>query len=162
MIDSYHHGLTGTGSPLMPKVRTYAAFWGMGDVYIDGALADENAVMHMMTTEVVRDRDYHLALNSEMPLPKDRWLVSGQPHHTHLIVLPVKAVHGQGPVFQPLKTAFMLPNGKPQPFMHIMFEQDSLGPVTALQASASDDLDEDSPASAFALGGSRRGMRSVP
>jgi hypothetical protein len=137
MIDSYHHGLTGTGTPLMPKVKTYAAFWGMGDVYIDGQRADENVVMHMMTTEVVRDRNYHLARNDEMPLPPAQWLVKGQSHHTHLIVLPVKAVHGQGPVFQPLKTAFKLPNGKTQPFMHIMFEEDEIGPVTALETSRS-------------------------
>jgi hypothetical protein len=137
MIDSYHHGLTGTGSPLMPKVKTYAALWGMGDVYIEGKRADENVVMHMMTTEVVRDRNYHLALNNEMPLPPDRWLVKGQRHHTHLIVLPIKVVHGKGPVFQPLKTAFKLPNGKTQPFMHIMYEEDDLGPVTSLQTGSS-------------------------
>lgn len=133
MIDSYHHGLTGTGTPLMPKVKTYAAFWGMGDVYIDGKRADENVVMHMMTTEVVRDRNYHLALNNELPLPRDRWFVKGQSHHTHLIVLPLEVVPGKGPVFQPLKTAFKLPSGKTQPFMHIMFEEDSLSPVTPIQ-----------------------------
>lgn len=136
MIDSYHHGLTGTGTPLMPKLKTYAAYWGFGDVYIDGKLADENAVMHMMTTEVVRDRTYHLALNSEMPLPPDRWLIKGQSHHTHLVVFPLKVVHGKGPVFQPLKTAFTLPNGKTQPFMHIMFEQDELGPVSPIRTQA--------------------------
>lgn len=132
MIDSYHHGPTGTGSPLMPKVKTYAAFWGMGDVYIDNELANENAVIHMMTTEVVRNRDYQLALNSEMPLAPDQRLVKGQATHTHLIVLPLKVVPGRGPVFQPLKTAFKLPNGKTQPFMHIMFEQDDVGAVQPL------------------------------
>lgn len=132
MIDSYHHGDTGTGTPLMPKVKTYAALWGMGDVTIDGKLADKNVVMHLMTTEVVRDRNYHLALNDEMPLPPDRWLIKGQGHHTHLIVFPLKVVPGKGPVFTPLKTAFKLPNGKTQPFMHIMFEEDDLGPVKSL------------------------------
>ncbi|WP_018719140.1 hypothetical protein [Arhodomonas aquaeolei] len=132
MIESYHHGLTGTGSPLMPKVKTHAAFWGMGDVYIDDKLADKNVVMHMMTTEVVRDRNYHLPLNNEMPLAPDQRLIKGQATHTHLIVLPLKVVHGKGPVFQPLKTAFKLPNGKTQPFMHIMFEQDNVGAVQPL------------------------------
>lgn len=134
MIDSYHHGLTGTGSPLMPKVKTYAALWGFGDVYIDGKLADRDAVMHMMTTEIVRDRDYHLALNDQMPLAPDQWFIKGQATHTHLIVLPLRVVHGQGPVFRPLKTAFRLPNGHDQPFMHIMFEQDQMSPVTPLAA----------------------------
>lgn len=133
MIDSYHHGLTGTGSPLMPKVKTYAANWGFGDVYIDGKLVDKNAIMHMMTTEVVRDRNYHLALNNEMPLAPDQQLIKGQATHTHLIVLPLRFVPGKGPVFEPLKTAFKLPNGKTQPFMHIMFEQDTVGPVLRLK-----------------------------
>ncbi len=125
MIDDYHHGNTGTGSPLMPKVRTYAAFWGVGDVYINGKLAEPHRVMHMMTTEIVRDRNYHLALDSEMPLPSGRWHIKGQSHHTHLVVLPITPTK-QGPVFKPLKTAFMLPNGMPQPFIHVMFEQDEI------------------------------------
>lgn len=126
MIDGYHHGSTGTGSPLMPKVRTYAAFWGIGDVYINGKLAEPNRVIHMMTTEIVRDRDYRLALDSEMPLPPERWHIKGQSHHTHLVVLPITPVKGRGPVFKPLKTAFTLPNGKPQPFIHVMYEQDEI------------------------------------
>jgi len=126
MIDGYHHGNTGTGSPLMPKVKTYGALWGVGDIYINGKLTEPHRVMHMMTTEIVRDRDYHLALDSEMPLPADRWHIKGQPHHTHLVVLPITPVKGHGPVFKPLKTAFILPNGKPQPFIHVMYEQDEI------------------------------------
>lgn len=125
MIDGYHHGNTGTGSPLMPKVRTYAAFWGIGDVYINGKLAEPHRVIHMMTTEIVRDRDYRLASDSEMPLPPNRWHIKGQPHHTHLVVLPITPTK-QGPVFKPLKTAFRLPNGMPQPFIHVMYEQDEI------------------------------------
>jgi len=98
----------------------------VGDVYINGRLAQPHRVMHMMTTEVVRDRDYHLALDREMPLPPGRRHIRGQEHHTHLVVLPITPVKGQGPVFKPLKTAFILPNGKPQPFIHIMWEQDEI------------------------------------
>lgn len=133
MIDSYHHGLTGTGSPLMPKVKTYAANWGACDVYIDGNLADHMAVCHMMTTEMVRTRTYHLALNNQMPLPPKQWFIPGQATETHLIVLPAQ-VTPKGPVFKPLKTAFKLPNGKTQPFMHIMYEQDIVGPVKPLES----------------------------
>jgi len=122
-IDSVQHGSTGTGTPVMPRVETLAAFWGVGNVYINGELAQPERVMHMMTTEVVRDRDYHLALQEEMPLSKDEKIIKDQPQHTHLVVLPIK-VGKEGPEFNPLKTAFKLPNGKPQPFMHIMFEQD--------------------------------------
>lgn len=126
LIDGYHHGNTGTGSPLMPKVKTYAAFWGVGGIYINGKLAESHRVMHMMTTEIVRDRDYRLALDGEMPLPAKRWHIKGQAHHTHLVVLPITPVKGRGPVFKPLKTAFILPNGKPQPFIHVMYEQDEI------------------------------------
>lgn len=125
MVDSVHHGSTGTGSPLMPRVETLAAFWGIGDVYINGELAQPKRVMHMMTTEVVRDRDYRLASSDELPLPASERIIKGQEHHTHLVVLPIK-VGKEGPEFSPLKTAFQLPNGKPQPFMHIMFEQDDV------------------------------------
>jgi len=127
MIDSTHHGSTGTGTPLMPEVHTYAAFWGIGDVYINGKLAEPHRVMHMMTTEVVRDKDYKLALDKEeLPLAPDQRLIKSQKTHTHLIVLPITPVKGEGPVFKPLKTAFILPNGMPQPFLHIMYEQDQI------------------------------------
>lgn len=125
MIDGSHHGKSGTGSPLMPKVNTYAALWAMGDVFINGELVAAGQVMHMMTTDVVRDRNYHLALNSEVPLAPDQYFIKGQSHHTHLIVLPIKGTE-EGPVFSPLKTAFKLPNGMMQPFVHIMYEQDSI------------------------------------
>ena len=126
MLDDFHHGATGTGSPLMAQVWTTAALWGIADVYINGELAEPNRVMHMMTTEVVRDNDYELPTDEELPLAPDEWLVGGQPHHTHMIVLPITTEGGNGPEFKPLETAFTLPNGKPQPFMHIMFEQDTI------------------------------------
>lgn len=125
MIDGSHHGSSGTGSPLMPKVTTYAALWAMGDVFVNDELVAAGQVMHMMTTDVVRDRNYHLALNSEVPLTPDQYFIKGQSHHTHLIVLPIKGTE-KGPVFSPLKTAFKLPNGMMQPFVHIMYEQDSI------------------------------------
>jgi len=125
MLRDYHHGTTGTGTPLMPQVWTLGAFWGVGEVYVNGDLRSKKRVMHLMTTEVVRDNDYHLAFQEEMPLTPDQWLIKGQPHHTHLIVLPIQATK-KGPVHKPLKTAFELPNGKTQPFMHIMFEQDTV------------------------------------
>lgn len=124
MIDWFHHGTTGTGSPLMPLVYTYGAFWGVGDVYIDGQLADHMMVTHCMTTNTVRDQNYKLAFNEELPLPLDK-TIAGQAQHTHCIVLPV-TITPQGPKYEPVKTAFKLPNGETQPFIHVMFEQDQL------------------------------------
>lgn len=125
ILDDVHHGSTGTGTPLMPQVWTIGAFWGVGEVYVNGELESKRQVIHMMTSEIVRDREYDLALQEQMPLSPDEWHVKGQPHHTHLIVLPIKPTN-EGPVFSPVPTAFELPNGKTQPFMHIMYEQDTV------------------------------------
>lgn len=125
MLDSVHHGATGTGSPLMPKVETHAAFWGVGNLYINGEKVDDHRVMHVMTTEVVRDRDYRLVHGRDLPLEPEERHVRDQEHHTHLMMPPVKG-SPKGPVFSPVPTAFDLPNGKKQPFIHIMWEEDEL------------------------------------
>lgn len=124
LIDGTHHGTTGTGTPLMPEVYTYGAFWSLADVYINGELADERKMTHCMTTETVRNADYNLAFEDELPLAIDN-TIAGQRHHTHCIVLPVTGTP-DGPVYQPVKTAFQLPNGQTQPFIHIMYEQDEI------------------------------------
>jgi uncharacterized cupredoxin-like copper-binding protein len=127
LLDGFHHGRTGTGSPLMPKVYTYGAFWGIADLVIDGQVADRRKVTHCMTTNAVRDQNYRLAIEEELPLSPER-TIAGQIHHTHCIVLPV-TVTPQGPKYAPVKTAFTLPNGEKQPFIHIMFEQDQITQV---------------------------------
>lgn len=123
-IDGWLHGTTGTGTPLMPKQYTRAAWWGVAHLYVNGETVDTK-VAHLMTTEIVRNRDYELALDEEMPLDASERHIPGQPHHKHLIVLPVKPTP-KGPVFEPVKTAFELPNGKKQPFIHMMFEEDNI------------------------------------
>jgi len=124
-LDGYLHGTTGTGSPLMPQVWTIAAWWGVGELYVNGELVNDHRVMHLMTTEVVRDNDYKLAQQEDLPLPPEKWLVKGQPHHTHLILPPIQGTK-KGPVMDPVESAFELPNGKNQPFIHVMFEQDEI------------------------------------
>jgi len=124
-LDGYLHGGTGTGSPLMPQVWTIAAWWGVGELYVNGELVNDHRVMHLMTTEVVRNNDYELAQQEDLPLPPEDWLVKGQPHHTHLILPPVEGTK-KGPVFSPVESQFELPNGKNQPFIHVMFEQDTV------------------------------------
>ena len=125
MIDSVHHGATGTGTPLMPKVDTHAAFWGIGKIFVNGEPKGMR-VTHMMTTEVVRDSEYRLVLQDELPLDSEERQIADQAHHTHLMVLPIKPVPRKGPTFAPVQTAFELPNSKNQPFMHIMYEQDEI------------------------------------
>ena len=124
ITDSWLHGNTGTDSPLFPKIFTYGAFWGIGDVIINGKLVDEDKWIYFMTTQTVRDKDYRLAIGEELPLRPDE-TIAGQIHHTHVVVRPIK-ITPEGPVYDPVKTAFTLPNGDKQPFIHIMFEQDTL------------------------------------
>lgn len=124
MIDSVHHGATGTGTPLMPAVETHAALWSIAEIFVNGESRGMR-VAHLMTTEIVRDSDYRLVFGDELPLaPEDRQIAE-QAHHTHLMVLPIEP-GPRGPAFAPVPTALELPNGTAQPFMHIMFEQDEI------------------------------------
>jgi len=129
LIDGTHHGTTGTGTPLMPEVFTYGAFWSLADLYINGELADERKMTHCMTTEAVRGAEYNLAFEDDLPLSLEN-TIAGQRHHTHCIVLPVTGTP-DGPVYEPVKTAFQLPNGQTQPFIHIMYEQDKIREIPA-------------------------------
>ncbi|WP_408958047.1 hypothetical protein [Natrinema sp. 74] len=124
--DGFLHGITGTGSPLFPRVYTYGASWGVGNVHVNGELATDDGmrVIHFMTTQTVRDERYRMALDEEMPLEPEN-TIAGQIHHTHGVVLPIKPTP-DGPVYAPVPTAFELPNGETQPFIHAMWEQDTL------------------------------------
>lgn len=117
-----HHGTTGIGSPLMPKQYDYGAFWGVGTLTVnDGEQTWENREIHFMTTQMVRDQNYALALDEELPLDNP---YLGRPHHTHGMFLPIEVTEG-GPKFAPLDIPFQ-PDGKGQPFIHIMFDQDEV------------------------------------
>ena len=126
------HGTTGTGTPLMPTEYTHAAFWGFGDLYVNGEMR-ANRLMHLMTPEVIRNRDYELAMDSDLPLDPDERFIEDQTHHTHIVVLPVETYKpmplGMGPTaprHAPVPTEFELPNGMKQPAIHIMFEEDEI------------------------------------
>ncbi|WP_276256322.1 cupredoxin domain-containing protein [Halomontanus rarus] len=125
-VGAWHHGMTGTGSPLMPQVYDYAACWGVGDVIVNGEVATEEGfrVVHFMTTQTVRDERYRLAIDEEMPLAPGN-TIAGQVHHTHGVVLPIRPTP-DGPVFDPVPTAMELPNGETQPFIHAMWEQEEI------------------------------------
>ncbi len=124
VTDTWTHGGTGTDSPLFPKVFTFGAFWGIGNIIVNGEVADRDKWVHFMTTQIVRDKDYRLAIGEELPLKLED-TIAGQSHHTHVIVRPIR-ITPEGPMFDPVKTAFTLPNGKAQPFIHIMFEEDTV------------------------------------
>lgn len=77
-----------------------------------------------MTTQNVRDQNYNFTTSEGLPLMSNETF-SGQIHHTHVIVRPIK-ITPEGPIFDPVKTGFTLPNGMKQPFIHVMFEQDEI------------------------------------
>ena len=124
ITDAWIHGNTGTDSPLFPTIFTYGAFWGVGDIIVNGTTMDEDKWVRFMTTQNVRDQNYNFTTSEELPLMSNETF-SGQIHHTHVIVSPIK-ITPEGPIFDPVKTEFTLPNGMKQPFIHVMFEQDKI------------------------------------
>lgn len=124
MTNAVIHGDTGIGTPLEPRQYLYGAFWGVGDLLVNGEVADTNREVHFMTTEVVRNEEYELAIGEDLPLGEEE-AFAGQSHHTHGILPPIKATP-DGPEFDPVSTAFELPNGETQPFIHIMFDEDTV------------------------------------
>ena len=125
LTGAWIHGSTGTDSPLFPNTFAYGAFWGVGDLSVNGKVVDTDKWVHFMTTQTVRDRDYKLATNEELPLPADD-TIAGLVHHTHVIMRPIKVAADGSMTFDPIKTAFKLPNGQTQPYLHLMFEQETM------------------------------------
>jgi len=103
------HGVTGIGTRLMPTEYTYAAFWGVGNIYREGKLINENHMIHVMVTEVVRGDNYKLGFDGDVGDPP-RGITM------HLMVPPFRPTP-KGMVKDPLKTMFM-----PFPFVkkHMM------------------------------------------
>ena len=125
MVDMFHHGDTGIGTPLFPRVYTYGVAWTLADIIVNGKVVNTNQFTHIMTTEIVRDKEYRLAIDEELPLALDN-TIAGQAHHTHIAVLPITVTPEGMMKFEPVHTAFILPNGMAQPFIHAMWEQDTI------------------------------------
>ena len=124
LVGGQIHGSTGIGTPLMTRLYNYASFWGVGSVSVnEGETVLDNRLIHFMTTQMVRDIDYALALDEEMPLEEP---FLGRSHHTHGIFPPVEMT-SEGPRYAPLEIPFQ-PQGVEgdQPFIHIMYDQDEV------------------------------------
>lgn len=127
---AYMHGITSIGTPLMPTQYAFGSLWAVGDLLVNGEVTAEqnrDRTIHLMTTQTVRTADYNLAIDEELPLGDDGnpdpYL--GSHSQTHVFLPPIKETD-DGPRRVPLKTAFELPNGKPQPFIHFMFDEDEV------------------------------------
>jgi len=108
------HGFTRLGTALMPTEFTYVGFWGMGAVMKNGKVLQAPRLIHGMLTEYVRGAGYKLDSDSEVTPGRMQF---------HLMVAPFKPVPSEGHFApSPVKTGFVLPNGKELPFWHVMFE----------------------------------------
>ena len=109
-INTYMHGITEIGTPLMPGGTSFVTLWGFGDLYVNGTLADSKRLIHVMVSERMRTPDFKLGFEVQ-----DRDSLE-----VHLILPPTK-VGSSGPFDDPVPTQFMLPNGMSQPFLHVNF-----------------------------------------
>jgi len=108
--DVLMHGGTGIGTPLVAEEWSYITAWGIGNIYIDGALVDEQRVIHIMVSERTRDENYQVGFGVAQPDELE----------IHLAMPPLKGAP-DGPVVSPVPTGVMLPNGMEQPFVHVNF-----------------------------------------
>jgi len=108
--DVLMHGSTGIGTPLVAREFSYITAWGVGDIYVDGELADQGRVVHVMVSERTRDEEYRVGFGVAMPDALE----------IHLAMPPVR-VSPDGPQPSPVPTGVMLPNGVEQPFIHVNF-----------------------------------------
>ncbi|VAW18195.1 hypothetical protein MNBD_ALPHA12-1163 [hydrothermal vent metagenome] len=108
--DILMHGATGIGTPLVAQEFSYITVWGLGDLYIDGKLADTMRIIHVMVSERTRNANFKIGFGVAEP---DKLEI-------HLMLPPQKGAM-TGPVDSPVPTGLMLPNGKEQPFIHVNF-----------------------------------------
>ena len=108
--DVLMHGATGIGSPLVDEEWSYITAWGIGAIYVDGEMVDDNRIIHIMVSERTRDADYQVGFGVAQPDELE----------IHLAMPPAKA-SPDGPVPSPVPTGVMLPNGAEQPFIHVNF-----------------------------------------
>ncbi|ETW93793.1 MAG: hypothetical protein ETSY1_37665 [Candidatus Entotheonella factor] len=126
-VNMIHHGRTGIGTKLQPTTPTYVAFWGIGTLTVDGQVpaSGTDRLVHGMITCNVRNANYELVFDVDVDCTQI---------HTHLMLPPLQilftANDGYEEIASPVPTGFILPNGITQPFLHIMFENITLSPVT--------------------------------
>lgn len=116
VIDGVAHGRTAIDTRLVPTSYVYGAFWGIGDLYVNGTLVSRNRVIHAMATESLRSSDnegYKLLFDNQLP-------------HAGIeaeLLLPDMIMSENGTMQkEPVPTNYTLPDGQEQPFIHVAFE----------------------------------------
>lgn len=123
VTNAWIHGITGTETPLSPRVYSYGAAWMVGDLWVNGNLTQKDMFMHLMTTQQDENKNGHLALDDQLPLQTNN-TPTGQTHTTEFEVLPIH-VTTDGPEFMPVNTSFVF-NGKTQDFISVSFDNDTI------------------------------------
>lgn len=107
--NTYLHGNTGTGPPVLPKIWTYLATWGKADVWLDGKFIADDWPAHLMWTEGARDDFTHkVDFKGPMGLKKDGYEGSTDPAdmEVHLVVHSPGEKKGAG--FPPFEVFYHL------------------------------------------------------
>ncbi len=99
-----------------PTTYTYGTIWGVGELYVNGTLVNDNRIIRIMVSERVNSSDkegYSLLFDKELP-HKDI--------ETRLF-LPDLVVTKNGTMEkQPVPTNFTLPDSQNQSFINVIFE----------------------------------------
>ncbi len=124
VTNAYLHGMTGIGTKLQPLQFVYGGFWGVGVLSKNGERVGENRLVHVMLSQRVRtaaSEGYELVASEGYELVASEAVDSLEGMQVHLILPPV-IVTPDGPQAAPVPENFQLPNGKAQPFIHVMYD----------------------------------------
>jgi hypothetical protein len=97
-------------------VYSYGAVWGLGDLYVNGALVNESRVIRVMASERVNRSDkerYELLFHKESPR---------RGIETRLLLTDMVVTESGTVEKKPLPTSYTLPDGKKQSFINVIFD----------------------------------------
>lgn len=83
----------------------------------------EDHWLHTMTAQMARDEDYHLALDEEIPLDDP---YGGRATQTHIMLSSERRTQEGESVHDPLDLPFPEGEEEGMPFIHIMFDEDTI------------------------------------
>jgi hypothetical protein len=113
--DNYIHGNSSTDTRMEQTAYAYGVVWGVGELYVNGTLVNENRVIKIMASENVRSSDKegnNLLFDKELP----RKGVEIQ------LLLPDKIVSKNVTMEkEPVPTNYTLPDGQKQSFINVLF-----------------------------------------
>ena len=103
-----------------PTTYTYGTIWGVGELYVNGTLVNDNRIIRIMVSERVNSSDkegYSLLFDKELP----------QKDIETRLFLPDLVVTKNGTMEkQPVPTNFTLPDSQNQSFINVIFENSQL------------------------------------